>query len=494
MLQALVDIMNTFALSHFERSIPIKFLKEKQWLFLPYADKSSRLVVIYALSKFTSFLGWRDDEVYRRKMKARLDWIVERERHFFRFHMKYLGFGPLRDNNITVVPDTMKKALNLRTNDTYYSVPRKHFVGVFDGIDGLSYGDKPLSCRDELVYVPLLTFQPDVLETRYIHMVMSEHRNAMEMDPNPSVRGVYDRCLFECHSIAKAFDRRQCVEYVEDASDNPELIARFGDKARRLRNRPYVTQVQTQEARTTQVRSSVPPTLEYADGPQASVEYSIGATAGNFNDCVYPNMPLCMKRVEDKYQRTKSLGYYETLQLGLYLKGCGMTQEDVLEHFTEAVNFRELERNFKGFYKNDIHPCKCETIQGYSKTSKTTKHTGLKVQGCPWDDFGNRTYVANLAEIGITDPEEQCDVMMDAGFFPNGNRERDPYKQTRDVPYAPYIACSMYHIANEAQECKRPGQPGIFIANGPGLMLKAASHPNAWTKAIHSYRSMSINY
>ncbi len=162
-------------------------------------------------------------------MKARLDWIVERERHLFRCRLKYLGFFPLRDNNITVVPDSMKEALNLRTNDTYYLVPRNHCVGIFDSINGLSYGDKPLSCRDELVYVPLLTFRPDVLETRYIDMVMSDHHNAMEIDPNPDVRSVLVRCLFECNSIAKAFDKyvcggRQCVEYVEDTSDNPELI------------------------------------------------------------------------------------------------------------------------------------------------------------------------------------------------------------------------------------------------------------------------------
>ena len=88
------------------------------------------------------------------------------------------------------------------------------------------------------------------------------------------------------------------------------------------------------------------------------------------------------------------------LQLGLYLKASRMTLEDALEHFSEANNVKELERHFRGFYKNDIHPCKCKTIQGYSKLSKNT-NSGVKVHVWPWDDLGS--FKTNLTQIGITD-------------------------------------------------------------------------------------------
>lgn len=154
----------------------------------------------------------------------------------------------------------------------------------------------------------------------------------------------------------------------------------------------------------TNVRNTQPPTtcsaLVYYEGSQRLLEHSVAATAKNFKQVVYPNMPLCMKHVQDKYKVTKCLGYYEMLQLGLYHKASRMTLEDALEHFSEANNVKELERHFRGFYKNDIHPCKCKTIQGYSKLSKNT-NSGVKVHVWPWDDLGS--FKTNLTQIGITD-------------------------------------------------------------------------------------------
>ena len=133
-LQTLIKIGQTIFCSLLDDSIPSHFLKEKPWLFSQALDAHSRLVVIYALTEFS---GWVNE--CSKKLQVRLDWIEQNERHLFHFCFKYLGFSSLQEHNILVVPKSVKKALELKINEVCYSVPWKHFPGLFHSSDRVTF-------------------------------------------------------------------------------------------------------------------------------------------------------------------------------------------------------------------------------------------------------------------------------------------------------------------------------------------------------------------
>lgn len=152
-LQTLVKIAETLSYSILDDSIPCQFLKERPWLFSRPLDAYSRVVVIYALTEFADIaIGLGNDS--SKKLQARLDWIVRHETLLFRFHLKYLGFSSLQEHNITVVPKSVKKALNLNIKEAYYSVPRQHFPHVFQSSNIVTYQNTFLVCHKDCVYIP----------------------------------------------------------------------------------------------------------------------------------------------------------------------------------------------------------------------------------------------------------------------------------------------------------------------------------------------------
>eukprot|EP00871_Galdieria_phlegrea_P002412 jgi/Galph1/3171/GphlegSOOS_G1828.1 len=174
-----------------------------------------------------------------------------------------------------------------------------------------------------------------------------------------------------------------------------------------------------------------------------------------------PNMPLCMYRLMLNLGQKHHLKHGARLQLGLFLKGCGMSMEDSLSFWRNEFAKGGISTDqFQKEYSYSIR-------HHYGKEGKRTSYTPyscMKIiqhrpsthedHGCPYRELNAASLNSLLEGYGIQSSEERANIVQKAqeGHF--------------------QVACGMTFMIKH-------GRPSS-IANIQDHMEKQATHPGSF--------------
>lgn len=162
--------------------------------------------------------------------------------------------------------------------------------------------------------------------------------------------------------------------------------------------------------------------FESSFGTDPSLISDINATSITQN-IITKHYPLCASELQKNLISNSHLKYQGRQQLGLFLKGIGLSVDEALKfwsyQFTKGSGAMSLEKFNKEYKYNIRHtyglegarinykPWNCATILSKPRPSKGEHH------GCPYKELPLDSLVNNLNDMGITDQQHINDIVDD---------------------------------------------------------------------------------